>query len=53
MIEPKKAVVADVVEEVRGDFIIVLGEGDHTCQRWQLTESLAKKIRRELNRRLD
>lgn len=51
--EPKKAIVADVVEEVRGEFILMLGSGDHSCERWQLTESLARRIRRELNRRLD
>lgn len=53
MIEPKKALVADVVEETRGEFVIVLGEGDHDCQRWRLTESLARKLRRELNAKLD
>lgn len=36
-----------------GDIILMVGPGDHTCQRFKLTESLARKLRRELNERLD
>ena len=35
------------------DLFLTLGPGDHTSQRWKLTPSLARKLRRELNERLD
>lgn len=46
------AAVAVVTQEAR-ELYITLGPGDHTSQRWRLTESLARKIRRELNEKLD
>ena len=39
----KTARIAAAVEE--GDkIILVLGEGDHNAERWELTESLARKL---------
>jgi hypothetical protein len=51
--ECKRALIAGIVEPVKGELYVLLGEGDHTCERWLLTESLARKLRRELNQRLD
>ncbi len=50
--EPLEARVACATNEGR-EIFITLGTGDHTCQRWKLSESLARKLRRELNERLD
>lgn len=44
--------VAAIVPEGE-EIILMLGPGDHSCQRFKLTESLARKLRRELNERLD
>ena len=52
-LECKKAAVAAVVEPVKGEIYVMLGEGNHDCERWLLTESLARKLRRELNAKLD
>jgi hypothetical protein len=49
----KKAFVAGIVEPVKGEIYVMLGEGNHDCERWLLTESLARKLRRELNEKLD
>ncbi len=40
----REAFVATVVEEGPGEFFLVLGAGDHGCDRWKLTPSLLKKI---------
>jgi len=43
----KTARIATAVED--GDkIILVLGVGDHSCERWELTESLARKLCVEL-----
>lgn len=45
------AFVAAAYEECGGgDTIIMLGEGDHTCQRWRLTETLRRKLILELSK---
>jgi len=49
---PRVAAVAVLTKTEEG-FFITLGEGDHSCDRWKITESLAKKLRRELNEKLD
>lgn len=49
----KTAAVAGVTEPTKGEFYILLGEGNHDCTRWRLSESLLKKIRREINEKLD
>jgi hypothetical protein len=46
------ATVAVITDDADG-IKITLGPGDHTSQSWRLTESLARKLRRELNERLD
>jgi hypothetical protein len=47
------AVIAGITEPNKGELYLLLGEGDHNCQRWKISESLARKLRRELNERLD
>jgi hypothetical protein len=49
----KTAQVAAVIEPSKGELYVMLGEGNHDCTRWRLTESLARKLRRELNDKLD
>lgn len=49
----KTAMVAAIVEPTKGELYIMLGAGDHSCERWRIDEDLAKKLRRELNARLD
>jgi hypothetical protein len=49
---PRAASIAVITNEA-DDLFITLGSGDHTSQRWKLTPSLARKLRRELNERLD
>jgi hypothetical protein len=49
----KAAFVADIVEPSPGEYYIMLGEGNHDCERWRLTEDIARKLRRALNARLD
>ena len=49
---PLAASIAVITNEA-DDLFITLGSGDHTSQRWKLTPSLARKLRRELNERLD
>ena len=47
MIVEHKAVVASVVEE--GDkYLLVLGKGDHSCDRWEITPSLLAKLALEM-----
>jgi hypothetical protein len=41
------AAVGAVTQEA-GDIVIMLGVGDHSCQRWKLSPSLADKIEFEL-----
>jgi hypothetical protein len=41
------AVVA-CVTVVEGDITLMLGPGDHSCQRWRLSEGLADKLEFEL-----
>jgi hypothetical protein len=41
------AVVA-CVTVVEGEITLMLGPGDHSCQRWRLSESLADKLEYEL-----
>jgi hypothetical protein len=48
----EEVVVAAIVPEGE-DIVLMVGPGDHSCQRFKLTESLARKLRRELNERLD
>lgn len=52
-LECKKAFIADIVEPVKGELYVMLGEGNHDCERWLLTESLARKLRKQLNAKLD
>jgi len=40
----KIARVAAIVEEERGKTILVLGPGDHTCERWEISGSLLDKL---------
>lgn len=44
--EARTASVADIVEPVRGEFYIVLGIGDGTCERWRLTKSQVRWLTR-------
>ena len=57
MIEPshdcQSAQVAGITEPTKGEYYILLGPGDHTATRWRMTESLLKKLRREINEALD
>jgi hypothetical protein len=48
-----EAVVAVITGDKPDDRSITLGVGDGTFQRWKLTDSLLKKLRREINERLD
>lgn len=45
--------VAAILEPAKGEYYILLGPGDHSATRWRMTESLLKKIRREINDKLD
>ena len=47
------ATVAVITGDKPDDRCITLGPGDGTFQRWKLSESLLKKIRREINEKLD
>ncbi|MCP3368292.1 hypothetical protein [Bradyrhizobium cajani] len=47
------AAVVVITGDTPGERYITLGEADGTFQRWRLTEEQARKIRRELNSRLD
>ena len=53
MSETKEAVVAVITGERPHDYCITLGIGDGTSERWKLSYALARKLRRELNERLD
>lgn len=48
-----EAVIAVVTGDKPDERYITLGPGDGTFQRWKLSEVLARKLRRELNERLD
>lgn len=48
-----EAAVAVITGDRPGERFITLGAGDGGFQRWRLSEELARKIRRELNARLD
>lgn len=47
------ASVAVITGDKPEERYITLGQGDGSFQRWKLSEMLARKIRRELNQRLD
>lgn len=47
------AIVAAVIEPSKGEYYIMLGPGDSSATRWRMTESLLKKLRREINEKLD
>lgn len=47
------AAIAVITGDKPDDRYITLGIGDGTFQRWKLSEILARKLRRELNERLD
>jgi hypothetical protein len=49
----KTAKIAAVTGDRPGERYITLGVGDGAFERWKLSEDLARKIRRELNARLD
>lgn len=49
----REAVVAVITGDAEDDRYITLGPGDGTSDRWKLTDSLLKKLRREINARLD
>lgn len=51
--DDETAAVAVVTDDMNGNYFLTLGVGDGTFKRWKLTEKLARKIRRELNERLD
>jgi hypothetical protein len=51
--EDLTATVACITGDRVDERYITLGVGDGTFQRWKLTDSLLKKIRREINERLD
>lgn len=36
------------VTVVEGEITLMLGPGDHSCQRWRISESLADKLEFEL-----
>lgn len=40
----REARVVVVVEEGPGEYFLVLGSGDHGCDRWKLSPSLLKKV---------
>lgn len=43
------AIPLQIVYYTEGEKVLVVGTGDHTCTRYQLTDSLVSKLRRELN----
>jgi hypothetical protein len=49
----REARIAIITGDEVGERYITLGEGDGSFTRWKLSEELARKIRRELNARLD
>jgi hypothetical protein len=51
--DERTAKIAAVTGDRPGERYITLGEGGGTFDRWKLSEGLARKIRRELNSRLD
>jgi hypothetical protein len=40
----KVAAVAAIVQEEPNRFYLIVGEGDHTCSRWEISESLVRKL---------
>lgn len=46
----KEARIAAAYGECSTDTILVLGEGNHDCQRWRLTRSLRRKLIQELSK---
>ena len=41
------AIIATAVEE-GGEYYLILGKGDHKCDRWKLSKSLTNKLAFEL-----
>lgn len=48
MTEPTKALIAYATQTEPGKTIINFGIGNHSVERWELTDSLADKIEYEL-----
>ena len=48
----RTAKVAAVTDEA-GEFFLTICEDGRDCDRWRISASLARKLRRELNERLD
>ena len=42
-----EAIIATAVEE-DGEYYLILGKGDHKCDRWKLSKSLTNKLAFEL-----
>jgi hypothetical protein len=40
----KVASIAAIVQEEPNRFYLIVGQGDHTCSRWELSESLVRKL---------
>ena len=51
--EDKEAKIACITGDRPDDYCITIGPGDGTFVRWKISYETAKKLRRELNQRLD
>jgi hypothetical protein len=51
--EDKEAIIACITGDKPDDYCITIGPGDGTFVRWKISYETAKKLRRELNQRLD
>lgn|GEM_PF-4796723 len=53
MSEDREAKIACITGDKPDDYCITIGPGDGTFVRWKISYETAKKLRRELNQRLD
>lgn len=51
--EDREAIIACITGDRPDDYCITIGPGDGTFVRWKISYETAKKLRRELNQRLD
>jgi hypothetical protein len=51
--EDREAKIACITGDKPDDYCITIGPGDGTFVRWKISYETAKKLRRELNQRLD
>ena len=51
--QDREARVACITGDKPDDYCITIGPGDGTFVRWKISYETAKKLRRELNQRLD